>query len=71
MTEARAQIDAAGDDAPKALAAATALVAPVSAFFDQVLVMDPDAGVRQNRLGLAAAVASCLRRLGDFEELPG
>lgn len=71
VTEARAQIDAAGDDAPKALAAATALVAPVSAFFDQVLVMDPDDGVRQNRLGLAAAVAGCLRRLGDFEELPG
>ncbi len=71
VTETRARIDAARDDAPKALAAATALVAPVSTFFDQVLVMDPDEDVRQNRLGLAAAVASCLRRLGDFEELPG
>ena len=33
--------------------------------------MYPDDAVRQNRLALAAAVAGCLRRLGDFDELPG
>ena len=34
-------------------------------------VMDPDERVRANRLGLAASVAACLRRVGDLDQLPG
>ncbi len=40
-------------------------------FFDEVLVMDPDEDVRRTNLGLVAMAAACLRRLADFDELPG
>ena len=33
--------------------------------------MDPDPDVQRTNLGLVAMVAACLRRLGDFDELPG
>jgi glycyl-tRNA synthetase beta chain len=62
---------AAAADAEGALAAAGGLVEPVTRFFDDVLVMAPDPGVRANRLALAARVAETLRRVGDFDQLPG
>jgi glycyl-tRNA synthetase beta chain len=66
-----AAISGAGTTAAEALRAAGDLVAPVSRFFDEVLVMDPDPDVQRTNLGLVAMVAACLRRLGDFDELPG
>ncbi len=35
------------------------------------MVMDRDPAVRGNRLKLLADVASTLRLVGDFEQLPG
>ncbi len=60
----------AGDPAGM-LAAAAGLVDPITAYFDQVLVMAPDPAVRRNRLALAAGAAACLRRVGDLDQLPG
>ena len=54
-----------------ALAAAGELVDPINAFFDEVMVMADDPAVRGNRLKLVADVASTLRLVGDFEQLPG
>jgi len=56
---------------PASLEAAAALVPAVNRFFDDVLVMDKDEGLRANRLTLVANVAAALRRLADFGRLPG
>jgi glycyl-tRNA synthetase beta chain len=60
--------DAAGDAYWEA---AVALGPAVAQFFDQVLVMDPDSGVRTRRLGLLAAVAAFLRRGADLSRITG
>ena len=39
---------------------------PVNAFFEAVLVMDPDEKVRQNRLALLTRVNDLFRRLADL-----
>jgi glycyl-tRNA synthetase beta chain len=41
----------------------------VDLFFDKVMVMVDDAGVRQNRLGLVAAVLQRFSTIADFSEL--
>jgi glycyl-tRNA synthetase beta chain len=38
-------------------------------FFDEVLVMDKDARLRDNRLGLLQAIARLFLRVGDFSEI--
>jgi glycyl-tRNA synthetase beta chain len=62
---------AARRDYASALEAAGALVDPINAYFDQVMVMADDPALRGNRLKLLADVASTLRLVGDFEQLPG
>jgi glycyl-tRNA synthetase beta chain len=62
---------AAQRDYDAALIAAGALVEPITRFFEQVLVMDPQKEIRANRLKLVTDVATSLRLLGDFEQLPG
>jgi len=42
---------------------------PVNTFFDDVLVMDKDAAVRENRVSLLFAVRSLFDSLGDFSRL--
>jgi len=69
--EAERRLDELAGDPAAMLEAAGALVEPVSAFFDGVLVMAEDPAVRANRLALAARAAACLRRVGDLEQLPG
>jgi glycyl-tRNA synthetase beta chain len=49
-----------------ALAAAASLSGPVDAFFDAVLVMADDVGVRANRLRLLVDVTDICRRVGDL-----
>jgi glycyl-tRNA synthetase beta chain len=71
LVEVERRMDQAAGDARAMLAAAGDLVAPVTAFFDQVLVMAPEEAVRQNRLALVARVAACLHRIADFDQLPG
>ncbi len=46
-----------------------ALAAPVDRFFEDVLVMDPDEGVRQNRLALLAGVVALVRPIADLSRV--
>jgi glycyl-tRNA synthetase beta chain len=43
----------------------------VDAFFDRVLVNDPDAALRANRLALLGALRALFMRVADFSRLPG
>jgi glycyl-tRNA synthetase beta chain len=42
---------------------------PVDAFFDQVMVMDPDAQVRNARLELLAGLVETFSKIADFSEI--
>jgi glycyl-tRNA synthetase beta chain len=52
-----------------ALGAMAELKVPVDRFFEKVLVMDPDAGVKQNRLRLLGAIHAGFQRIADFRQL--
>jgi glycyl-tRNA synthetase beta chain len=60
----------AGGDVEAALRAAAALRAPVDRYFDDVLVMADDDGVRRNRLAQLRELTELLGALGDFARLP-
>lgn len=45
------------------------LATPVNRFFDDVLVMDPDQAIRENRLALLAEVVGLSRSIADFSKL--
>jgi glycyl-tRNA synthetase beta chain len=45
------------------------LKAPIDRFFDDVLVLDKDMAIRQNRLALLSRVAGLFRNLADFSRL--
>ncbi len=47
------------------------MIPAVSRFFEEVLVMDEDARVRENRLALLQAVAGLARGRADFSQLQG
>jgi glycyl-tRNA synthetase beta chain len=51
--------------------ALAALRAPVDAFFDKVLVNDPDPAVRLNRLRLLNQVREAAGRVADFSLISG
>ncbi len=42
------------------------LKAPIDRFFDEVLVLDEDKAVRQNRLAMLTQIASLFQQLADF-----
>lgn len=67
-TAFRAEVDGAlaGGDYGRGLAAVGALAAPLERFFVEVLVMDPDEGVRRNRLALLAGLRRDILRLADL-----
>jgi glycyl-tRNA synthetase beta chain len=57
---------------PEALERIAALRPAIDAFFDQVMVMAPEAHLRRNRLALIASVLSDFSRIADFSEIvPG
>jgi glycyl-tRNA synthetase beta chain len=58
-------------DYDAALAALAELRAPVDTFFDRVLVMDPDEGLRANRLALLNRLAGLFSDFADFTKLGG
>jgi glycyl-tRNA synthetase beta chain len=58
-------------DYARALDQLATLRPAVDAFFDQVLVNDPDAGLRANRLALLAALRALFGRVADLSRLPG
>jgi len=47
------------------------MVRPINTFFDEVLVMDPDIAVRQNRLGLLQRIAALTDGLVDLTQMEG
>ncbi len=71
MRRAAGEVDdlAAREDHRGALCAIAALRPRVDRFFDEVLVMDPDAAVRSNRLALLAELSRLLSREADFAEI--
>lgn len=54
-----------------ALADLARLRAPVDAFFDGVMVMDPDAALRENRLALLGQLRQLFAGIADLSRLPG
>jgi len=58
-----------GEDYPAAYAALADLRPAVDTFFDDVMVMDPDPGQRDNRLALLRALHELFAPLADFARL--
>ena len=45
------------------------LKTPIDSFFDEVLVLDQDLALRQNRLALLTRIATLFRQMADFSRL--
>ena len=58
-----------GEDFEGAIDALTELVAPIDAFFDNVMVMDKDEAIKDNRLALLRGVDGIIREVADFTKL--
>ncbi|MGO9083076.1 MAG: glycine--tRNA ligase [Streptosporangiaceae bacterium] len=69
VTRIRAELGAAPYSLASFVAAATPAVEPVNTFFDQVLVMAEDPGVRAARLGLLASIAGLASEVLDWSRL--
>jgi glycyl-tRNA synthetase beta chain len=59
------------EDFEGAMAAMARLRAPVDAFFDKVMVNDPDAALRENRLKLLSQIRSATLEVADFSRIEG
>jgi len=67
----RVEADLAEEDFTAAMRALADLRAPVDAFFDRVLVNDPDAATRANRLRLLVQVRDLMGGVADFSQVAG
>ncbi len=67
--KATAAIEA--EDFEGAMAALASLRAPIDAFFDGVMVNDPDEQKRAFRLGLLARFRDAVHRVADFSKIEG
>ena len=67
----KAQAALAAEDFAGAMSALAVLRGPVDAFFEKVLVNDPDAAVRHNRLCLLSEVRGVMGRVADFSMISG
>jgi glycyl-tRNA synthetase beta chain len=56
-------------DYTEALRQLASLQAPVDRFFDDVMVMSDDPGLRKNRLALLSTLASLFLRVADISRL--
>jgi len=54
---------------PEALERIATLRPAIDSFFDQVMVLAPEAHLRRNRLALIASVLSDFSRIADFSEI--
>jgi glycyl-tRNA synthetase beta chain len=52
-----------------ALEAIATLRPQIDAFFEQVMVLDPDEAVRASRVGLLAEIVDTFSAVGDFSEI--
>ena len=64
-------LNAKTDDYTTRLVNLASLREPVDAFFEGVMVNDPDAAVRANRLALLARLDAACRSVADLSQLPG
>ncbi len=64
-----AEEHAAGREFTEAIRAMSTLTAPVSSFFEAVMVMADDDKVRQNRLGLLVMFVDITRLVGDLSKI--
>ena len=73
IAEARDRVPAllGKDDYPGAVAALAGLRAPVDAFFDAVLVNDPNPAIREQRLTLLARLRDTMHLVADFGKVAG
>ncbi|HWA17470.1 MAG TPA: glycine--tRNA ligase subunit beta [Devosia sp.] len=69
--DAGAAAKVAANDYRAAIAELATLRPPVDAFFEQVLVNDPDAVIRANRLHLLAALRNTMHLVADFSKIAG
>lgn len=69
--EPRAREAVAAEDFTAAMAALASLRAPVDAFFDAVMVNDPDPAVRTRRLALLARLRDAVHGVADFSKIEG
>lgn len=67
--KAAAAIEA--EDFEGAMAALATLRAPIDAFFDGVMVNDPDEKKRAFRLGMLARFRDAVHRVADFSKIEG
>jgi glycyl-tRNA synthetase beta chain len=67
--KARAAVEA--EDFEGAMAALASLRAPVDAFFDKVIVNDPDENKREARLNLLARMREAVHQVADFSRIEG
>lgn len=71
LVDAAAAAKVAGDDYSGAIAALATLRSPVDAFFEAVLVNDPDPAIRANRLNLLARLRDTMHLVADFSKVAG
>ncbi|MEQ1901566.1 MAG: glycine--tRNA ligase subunit beta [Devosia sp.] len=69
--DAAAAAKVRANDYKSAIAALATLRAPVDAFFEAVLVNDPDPAIRANRLHLLAALRNTMHLVADFSKVAG
>ncbi|MBX9882594.1 MAG: glycine--tRNA ligase subunit beta [Sphingomonas sp.] len=69
--EPAAKAAVAREDFEGAMAALSALRAPIDAFFDQVTVNDPEPAKRSARLALLARVRDAVHQVADFSKIEG
>ena len=61
----------AAEDFTAAMTSLAALRAPIDAFFEKVIVNDPDPGVRARRLNLLARFRDAVNSVADFSRIEG
>ncbi len=61
----------AAEDFEAAMSALASLRAPIDAFFDGVMVNDPDPAVRAYRLGLLVRFRDAVHKVADFSKIEG
>ncbi|MBE1526293.1 glycyl-tRNA synthetase beta chain [Sphingopyxis sp. OAS728] len=69
--EPAASVAVADERFTDAMAALASLRAPIDAFFDGVMVNDPDEAVRAYRLGLLARFTGAVHGVADFSKIEG
>ena len=71
VAEPAATAAVAREDFEAAMAALASLRAPIDAFFETVIVNDPDPAKRAARLALLARVRDAVHQVADFSKIEG